>query len=336
MVSVLDSLIDQMLRLTAWEEHFFAPRIELRHLELPATGTGNLGPMIDIHEHLIYGVDDGSPDLATSMSMAYEAVQEGIQHIVCTPHASDVYRYQDLVIEERFAELRDCLKNVVSLSLGCELHMSAENVLDAVVNPLRYSINGKGYLLVEFPNVRILRFLVDALIRLQSAGYTLIIAHPERYQELHRQPEFLGDLIRMGCLLQVTSSSLYGRFGKMAEALANELLHRNWIHFLATDAHGIAHRKPHLREGFEYVARQAGEEAARRLCIANPQAALDGTNLPEQPEPIGLREHRPLKFHPRKNAEEIEDTPNTAGRRGTQADDPQDGARGFWQRLFSR
>jgi protein-tyrosine phosphatase len=287
--------------------------------------------MIDIHHHLIYGVDDGAADLEMSLALAHEAAAEGVTRIVCTPHASDEYPYQAALIAERLAELRGLLNGVVELSLACDFHMSAENVFEAVANPLRYSIDGKGYLLIEFPNMTIPPQMIDAIYRLQSAGYTLIVTHPERYAALQRQPDMLAEWMRKGCLIQVTASALYGRFGPMAQAIANELLDRNWIHFLATDAHNPDWRPPHLKKAYDYVAKRSGEETARRLCVANPQAAVDGAKWPPQPEPWGLWDQVPLKIDPKRYGANSQPT---NGKNGKSA--PKTGTRSFWDRLFAR
>jgi protein-tyrosine phosphatase len=297
---------------------------------------GRENTLIDIHHHLIYGVDDGAPDLETSLAMAREAAQEGVTHIVCTPHASDAFPFQAAVVQERLAELQGLLKGVIELSLGCDFHLNAENIFEALANPLRYSINGKGYLLIEFANTAVPAQFADALFRLQSAGYTLIVTHPERYLAVHRHPEVVAEWIRSGCLIQVTSSALYGRFGQIPEAIANEFLDRNWIHFLATDAHNPERRPPHLKKGYQYVTDKVGAEVARRLCVTNPLAAVQGVPLPEQPEPVGVWEDEPLKFnlsHFKTNSKYSAVRPNPE-KNGDQSDENQ--RKGFWSRLFVR
>jgi len=288
--------------------------------------------MIDIHHHLLYGIDDGSPDLETSLAMARESAANGVTHIVCTPHACEYYPYLTNLIAERYAELRELLKGQMGLSLACDFRMNAENIAEAAANPLRYSIDGKGYLLIEFSFHSIPPKMNDAMLRLQSTGYKLIVTHPERYPAVLGRPEMLAEWLRMGCMVQVTAGSLYGRFGKMAEAFSNELLERNWVHFIASDAHNVTSRPPHLKKGFEHVANHAGEETARRLCETNPRAAVEGAPLPAQPEPEGLWDYVPMKFRAKKFAAPR----GKSASEDTEGYIPREGYRGFFKTLFGR
>ncbi len=155
-------------------------------------------------------------------------------------------------------------------------------------------------------------------------GYTPIITHPERNPVLQRNPEMLADWMREGCLVQVTSSSLYGRFGRIAKAFANALLDRNWIHFLATDAHHPRVAAAAPEEGLRLRRAKMGEETAHRLYVTNPRAAVEGAKWPEQPEPVGLWKGEPLTF----------DVPTES--KGGQAKSARSNGKGFWSRLFSR
>jgi protein-tyrosine phosphatase len=244
--------------------------------------------MIDIHHHLLYGLDDGPSDIEISLAMAEMSMQNGVTHIVCTPHSSEHFKFDPALNAERLQKIRDRLGNRIELTLGCDFHLMYDNIEDAIAHPSKFSINGKNYLLVEFPEHSISPNMKDIFFRLGLAGLTSIITHPERNPILARHPEKMTDWLRSGCYIQITAASLTGRFGKVAQRVSHELLKRNWVHFLATDAHDLTSRPPMLRDAYMLVADKYGTETADRLCKHNPRAAYFGEPMPPQPEPEGL------------------------------------------------
>lgn len=247
--------------------------------------------MIDIHHHLLPGLDDGPPDIEISIKMVEMAARDGITHIVCTPHANDRFSYNRERNEALLEQLRARASNAVTLGLGCDFHMSYDNIQDALDHPGRYTINGQKYVLIEFADTAIPETTTDSLYELIVSKQRPIITHPERNPVLQRHPERLASWIREGALVQVTASSFTGRFGRTAQATAERFLKRNWVHFLATDAHNLESRAPVMSQGFEYVKKNHGIETANRLCLTNPRAVFEGADLPDQPEETDLYTH---------------------------------------------
>ncbi|MFZ0661368.1 MAG: CpsB/CapC family capsule biosynthesis tyrosine phosphatase [Acidobacteriaceae bacterium] len=239
--------------------------------------------MIDIHHHLLFGLDDGSRDIETSVAMAEMAAADGITHVVCTPHANSHYDFDPVINRQTLEELRARVEGKITLGLGCDFHLSFENIDDALKNPHKYTINQKNYLLVEFADLSIPQQMTEVFHQFLVAGVQPIITHPERNLTIHKTPHRLNEWIDVGCLVQVTASSLTGRFGRVAMTFAQKLLQQNKVHFLATDAHNLQSRPPRMKEAFDLVAKQYGAETAERLCITNPRAAFFGEQLPPQP-----------------------------------------------------
>ena len=247
--------------------------------------------MIDIHNHLLFGLDDGSQNLETSVAMAKIAVEDGISHIVCTPHASGAYAYDPSQIAARIAVLRDALaaEDVpLTLGVGCDFHLSYDNIKETIADPTKFSINGTGYLLVELPDFGLPRSLTDTFYQMQLAGITPILTHPERNPTLQKNPSRLIEWLRNGLLVQVTAGSVLGHMGKAAEQMSHRLLNNRWVHILATDAHNVTTRPPRMQAAYDAVSKRYGADYATLLCTDNPGAIFDGKALGPQQEPQHL------------------------------------------------
>lgn len=254
--------------------------------------------MIDIHHHLLSGLDDGATSLDISLEMARIAVREGITHVVCTPHANGQYAYDRRLVEIKIAELQwrlDEEKIPLKLGRGCDFHMSYDNIQEAQIDPEKYSVNGLGYLLVELPDYGISVNLTETFYQLQLAGLTPILTHPERNATLQTDEPRMMEWLRGGVLVQVTAGSVTGKMGKAAQKMAHRLLEKRWVHFLATDAHNTTSRPPQIREAFELVVEKYGQDYAHTLCVTNPLTVFMGKTMPPQAEPLGLYDNMEQK-----------------------------------------
>lgn len=240
--------------------------------------------MVDIHCHILYGIDDGADSLEMSCEMAEMAIADGITHVIGTPHAHPNHKFVPELIRQRRDEIASRFAGRLILATGCDFHLSFENLQDIRTVPERYTLNQKDYLLVEFATYSIPPSLDQALHELQLGGLHPIITHPERNPLIRSQPERLFRWLRQGCYAQVTAQSITGRFGRSAQDATNNWLRAGAIHFVASDAHNVSSRPLRLREAFDEVAKAHGEKVAQALFVENPGAAFDGQHLPFVPE----------------------------------------------------
>ncbi len=228
--------------------------------------------MVDIHCHLLPGVDDGAQDWDTTLEMCRMAQADGVSHIVCSPHANYKYTYVREAHEELIGELRRRVPQM-EFSLGCDFHLSYENVEDAVQHPGRYAIGQTSYLLIELSDFSLFN-VGHTIFDLQRAGLRPILTHPERHPQLQLRPEAVEDFVRQGCLVQVTANSLTGTWGKTAQKMGEMLLKKGWAQIIASDAHGTSRRTTVLSEARRVAAAWIGEEAATQLVETNPAAVV--------------------------------------------------------------
>jgi protein-tyrosine phosphatase len=211
--------------------------------------------------------------------MCEMARKDGIEHIVATPHANDEFRYDRKVLSKMLEELSQKMSGKLELSLGCDFHLSYENLVDVLKNPSDYTISGSNYLLVELSDFSVPPSVSQSLHRLLADGLVPIITHPERNLVLRSNRHRMLEWVEDGCLVQITANSLTGHWGKEAQQTAEWLMTHAAAHFLATDAHGVGWRPPILSEGLLAAERIVGKAAAKSLVCDNPRAVVLGQSV---------------------------------------------------------
>ncbi len=239
--------------------------------------------LIDLHIHILPGVDDGSQDMETSLAMARLAAQSGVKHMAITPHSMKGI-YDNFVsdeLEKNYRTLQHALKEQqidLQLYRGMEIFATEETPQDLVDGRV-WTINGTKYFLVEFDFGEDPDFLNETLYQCQQKGFTPIVAHPERYYCVQDDPQLVYAWFCGGCGIQINKGSLFGVFGKREQETAVRLLKHGVVSIVGSDAHNLGRRNPSFAHVKEYLEEYFGEEYCYLLTHENPSRILKGKEL---------------------------------------------------------
>lgn len=242
--------------------------------------------MVDIHCHILPGIDDGPKSWDVAVEMCQMADADGIKHIVATPHANHVHAYDRAKNEEVLAQLLERTGGKPALSLGCDFHFSYENLQLLRADRTQFAIGNTHYMLVELSDYAIPPTFGENVRELISKGIRPILTHPERNPLLQRRPELILDWAEIGLLIQITAGAFTGQWGKVPQRLAGWFLEHNAVHVVASDAHNLNRRPPLLSPGRDVVTLLQGETVARALFEDNPGAIATDGELPYFPAPV--------------------------------------------------
>ncbi len=243
--------------------------------------------MIDLHTHILPGLDDGAKSLDEALQMARVAAADGIRTVAATSHFGFHLKLTWPAIVEAVDALNQALVAEalpLRVAAAAEITISPE-VLDVLERNGALTINGSRYALTELPFDQYPLYTERVLFEMQLRGIVPIIAHPERNSQIIKDPDILGRLVQRGALAQITTTSLLGGFGGATKRAAEHMLKHNMAHFLASDAHSPKDRRPELSQAAERAAKLIGQEAARTLVQDNP-ASVIADEIVSVPEPV--------------------------------------------------
>lgn len=239
--------------------------------------------MIDIHAHILPGIDDGPAILDQSLEMARIAVEDGIQTMISTPHCLNGrylnWRQEILTACEAFnSELR---KHQIPLRVlpGSEVRLAPELTKEFEKGRLM-TLNDTGrYFFLELPDQFIPGAVISLINRLKRDEITAIITHPERNATIQQNSELLSDFVLAGALSQITAGSITGEFGRYIYKCSAQILKMQMVHFVASDAHSPMGRPPKLFSAFKKLVSMIGKTRAEKIMFESPQAVVDGSSI---------------------------------------------------------
>lgn len=233
--------------------------------------------MYDLHNHLLPGIDDGSPDVETSLNLARLAVEDGITHMVCTPHIhAGVYDNNQQTINHALQILKKALSEQdipLTIAAAAEIRIDAEIMLKIKNQELPFlgKYQGNDVLLLEFPSNAITLGSEKLTHWLLQQNITPMIAHPERNSVFQKNLKRVDEFLQQGCLIQITAGALEGNFGTLAKECAEQLIKEDKVTIIASDAHNIKYRPPSLSKAAEIVSQLVSEDKAIKLLKTVPK-----------------------------------------------------------------
>jgi protein-tyrosine phosphatase len=254
--------------------------------------------LIDLHSHILPGVDDGATDIEVSLAMARMAVADGIEVMACTPHfmpglydnQSDDIRQRISILNQRFYDEGIDLALVV----GCDAHIRPDFV-DCLRQGQVLTLHDSRYVLFEPSHAVMPRRLDELLFNVSMAGFVPILTHPERFKWIENNYEVFVQLAQAGVWMQITAGSLTGRFGKRSQYWAKRMLAEGLVSILATDAHNVKSRPPLLSEAFRVAEAEVGLDEATHLVVTRPGCILENLSDEHVPPLLDAKSSGPKK-----------------------------------------
>ena len=242
--------------------------------------------MIDLHSHILPGIDDGAPDLDASLAMARSAVAGGVDTIVATPHISTAYPNDPATFAERVRAVQAAIDDAgigLRVQTGAEVNHALFG--DLTDDELRSAtLGGAGWILFEPSMAGPMPFIDRMIYDLQVKGFKILLAHPERIATFQRDIDTVEALVDRGCLCSITAGSISGQWGGPVKRFTQELFARGLVHNIASDAHDTERRPPDLRGALEALAAEGYGALSDWLVADVPDAIVRGTPLPARPQ----------------------------------------------------
>ncbi|MBQ7871920.1 MAG: hypothetical protein IJ357_07245 [Oscillospiraceae bacterium] len=242
--------------------------------------------MIDLHCHILPGVDDGAESAAAACRMAERALNSGVRTVVATPHCNlrgERSNYRGPALERQFAMLRALLRQhglPLRVLPGAEVFAHGDNIRSLLEEGRLMTLNRSRYLLVEFPFSAPGQEITAILDAVARRGCVPVVAHPERYAAVQRDPRLAALWFRRGYVIQVNKGSLLGLLGRSSAAMARELLHRGLVHVIASDAHDPDHRTAGFRSLLPLLEQRCDPTYIELLLRGNPQRIIRNKVIP--------------------------------------------------------